>query len=234
QVLLDPGRLSAFVGAFGAHTLSDNAGLDELGTLAGALRNLDPTKVTFVTVPTVDKANAAGDEVLRTDDAAALFAAIRSDRPLPGEAGAGAGPTAANADDSSPRVTAGDTVAPGLVTVAVRNGSSRVGLATQAADSLRSVGFTVGRVGDAEPTEGGETVVRHSPDRADQAATVAAAVPGAVSRAVPGPPGLLELVLGENFDGAVKAPAVDNPAVDSPGALPGELSTVNAADAACR
>ncbi|MGQ0482013.1 MAG: LCP family protein, partial [Pseudonocardia sp.] len=42
QVLLDPGRLSAFVGAFGAHTLSDNAGLDELGTLAGALRNLDP------------------------------------------------------------------------------------------------------------------------------------------------------------------------------------------------
>jgi hypothetical protein len=120
-------------------------------------------------------------------------------------------------------------VAPGDVTLAVRNGSSKAGLANQVAENLRSVDFKVSRIGDAGGAADGRTVVRYSPDRADQAATVEAAVPGAVAQPTPGPAGLLELVLGNDFDGEVKAPVMDGTPK-----LPSNLSTVNGADDSCR
>jgi LytR cell envelope-related transcriptional attenuator len=74
-----------------------------------------------------------------------------------------------------------------------------------AADSLRTLGFTVTSVGNAPPSPGGRTVIRHSPDRADQAAVLAAAVPSAVTEPAPGTTGQLQLVLGDGFDGQVRA-----------------------------
>jgi hypothetical protein len=103
-------------------------------------------------------------------------------------------------------------VAPGDVTLAVVNGSSKAGLANEVAGNLRSVDFKVSRVGDVKGTTDDRTVVRYSPDRSEQAATVEAAVPGAVAQPTPGPAGLLELVLGDDFDGEVKAPVMDGTA----------------------
>ncbi|HTK66637.1 MAG TPA: LCP family protein [Pseudonocardia sp.] len=225
QVLLNPSKLRAFVTAFGSNTLSDNAGLDELTTLAGSLQHLDPAKVTFVTVPTTGEANKDGNEVLRKADTVSLFNAVRADEPLPGEATAPA--PGEGGDDARP--PAADGVAPGDVTLAVRNGSSKSGLANEVAENLRSVDFKISRIGDAKGVSDGRTVVRYSPDRADQAATVEAAVPGAVAQPTPGPAGLLELVLGDDFDGEVKAPVIDGT-----GKLPSNLSTVNGADDSCR
>jgi LCP family protein required for cell wall assembly len=222
QVLLSPSKLRNFVTAFGSHTLSDNAGLDELTTLGSSLRNLDAAKVTFVTVPTTGEANKDGNEVLRKADTVSLFNAVRAEEPLPGEAIAPA------PGDDAPKA-AGDGVAPGDVTLAVRNGSSKSGLANEVAENLKSVDFKISRVGDAKATTDGRTVIRYSPDRADQAATVGAAVPGAVAQPAPGPAGLLELVLGDDFDGEVKAPVMDGT-----GKLPSNLSTVNGADDSCK
>jgi LCP family protein required for cell wall assembly len=193
QVLLHPGVLSDVVSAFAAHSLTDGTALDDLSALGGALRNTDPADVLFVTVPTVASPYGDDTDQLRDAEAAALFAALRSHQPLPGQR-----PTTA---DDATRAT--DALPPSEVTLSVRNGSSRAGLAGQVADSLRSVGFRVGRVGDADPTDGGRTMIRHSADRSTQAATVAAAVPSAVNQTVPGPPGVLELVLGDGFDGEV-------------------------------
>ncbi|HEY9415080.1 MAG TPA: LCP family protein, partial [Pseudonocardia sp.] len=140
QVLLSPAKLRNFVEAFGSHTLSDNAGLDDLTTLGTSLQHLDPARVTFVTVPTTGEANKDGNEVLRKADTIALFNAVRADEPLPGEATA----PAPGGDDRIGGATPGaQGVTPGDVTLAVRNGSSKAGLANEVAENLRSVDFTV-------------------------------------------------------------------------------------------
>lgn len=201
QVLGDFSRLNAFVTAMGNHALNDNAGLDSLTTLAQAMQNLDPTKISFVTVPTYGQPDTQGNELLQVDSASALFEAIRADRPLPSDAEADAEASAG----IGARALDPGTLPPNAVAANVRNGSSRAGLANQAADSLRTLGFVVGAVGDAPPSPGGRTIIRHSPDRTNQAAVLAVAVPSAIPEVAPGTTGLLELVLGDSFDGQVRA-----------------------------
>jgi hypothetical protein len=59
-------------------------------------------------------------------------------------------------------------------------------------------------VADAPAPAGVRTVVRHSADLAGQAAALTRAVPSAGNETVPGT-GVLELVLGDGFDGQVRA-----------------------------
>ena len=225
QVLFHLGDLRGFVTAFGGHSLSDNAGLGQLGTLARSLQGLDPGKIFLASAPT---AGAAGTQLDATP-AKALFDAIRTDGPLPGEGGA----AAPGVDDSTQAAASGgsDTVAPSAVTLNVRNGSSRKGLANQAADLLRPLGFTVASVGDAPPSEGGRTVIRHSADRSDQAAALADAVPSAVSETVPGVTGMLDLVLGDGFDGQVRAAPVASSG--APATAPVAVRTLSALAGSC-
>jgi hypothetical protein len=208
--------------------------LAELTPLVNSLSTLDPAKLIFVTIPggsgSVSRSGQSGQSegAARRYDPAELFAAIRTHQPLPGE-GAGL----ANTDVSTRASAVGtrDTlIAPGAVTLTVRNGSvRRARLANDVADSLRSVGFTVSGVRPAAPTDGGRTLIRHSPDRADQAVAVMAAVPAAINEDVPGSAGLLELVVGDSFDGVVKAAAA---APDS--GTPAAQVTLRPADGACR
>jgi len=228
QVLFHLGDLRGFVTAFGGHSLSDNAGLGQLGTLAHSLRALDPAKIFFASAPTAG-AGAQGSQQLDADPATALFSAIRTDGPLPGEGGA----AAPGVDDSTQGAGGSDTVAPSAVTLNVRNGSSRKGLATQAADSLRPLGFTVASVGDAPPSEGGRTVIRHSADRSNQAAPLADAVPSAVSETVPGVTGLLDLVLGDGFDGQVRAAPVVSGGSSGPAPVAVAVRTLSAVAGSC-
>jgi LCP family protein required for cell wall assembly len=205
QVLTHFDQLRGLVTAFGEHSLGDHAGLAELAGLATALRRVDPGKVYLVSVPIAGPPDASGNVAPATGATRALFEAIRTHAPLPGLQ---AGDTPGVDDgvlDATARPASRHSTPPSAVTLGVRNGSSRHGLANQAADSLRTLGFTVTSVGDASKQRGDRTVVRHSADRADQAEAVTEAVPSAVSETVPGATGLLELVLGDGFDGQVRA-----------------------------
>jgi LCP family protein required for cell wall assembly len=188
--LLDVGRLAALRTALGKAVVTEGVGIDELLALALTLHRLDADGVTFAAVPTAE-ANSRGHAVLRDAEAADLFAAVRSDAPLPSQAGDPGG-------NSGP--------SPSDVTVEVFNGSDRSGLAGQVSETLRSLGFGVGDVASAEEPSA-QTVIRFSPDQAAAAALLAATVPSATSVPDPGATGVLQLVLGRSFDDVVRAPS---------------------------
>lgn len=83
DVVLDPGKLTAFITAFADATFGDNLGVKQMMTLAQSMKGLDPTKINFLTVPTTGEANSRGNEVLVKSRTKALFDAVRNNTPLP-------------------------------------------------------------------------------------------------------------------------------------------------------
>ncbi|MGW5745201.1 LCP family protein [Amycolatopsis sp. NPDC003861] len=83
DVVLDPGKLSDFINAFAKATFGDNLGVKQMMTLAQSMKGLDPSKIAFLTVPTVGMANNRGNEVLVVSKTKALFDALRNNTPLP-------------------------------------------------------------------------------------------------------------------------------------------------------
>jgi hypothetical protein len=85
----------------------------------------------------------------------------------------------------------------------VLNASGSNGAAATAAQQLAAVGFGIAGTGNApagsSPTA---TVVRYGPSRAQSAATVAAAVPGAVKQKDPSLGSGIELLIGSSYTGA--------------------------------
>lgn len=211
QTLGSIDKLERLVSAFAEHSVNDSASLTDIGKLASAMHDVDPTKVDFVGVPTAAQPDTRGNQVLRPDDAKTLFDQIRTNKALPGEGASTTTITGPTSDDA-----ASATVPPSAITLVVRNGSAKSGLANQAADSLRTLGYTVSKTGDSPRLADGKTVIRGSSDQADQAATLAQAVPSAVTQTIPGT-GTLELVLGDSFDGQVRA--VQPPTAATPPSL---------------
>jgi len=83
DVVLDPGKLSDFITAFAKATFGDNLGVKQMMTLAQSMKGLDPSKISFLTVPTVGLPNSRGNEVLVRSKTKALFDALRNNTPLP-------------------------------------------------------------------------------------------------------------------------------------------------------
>lgn len=189
EVLLDPGATGALGPALGAALTLDAAGLDRALAAARATRNFAADGVTFTTVPTAPGASGLGNTVLAAGEAEALFSALREGEPPPERTVLAAGGDAVRRD----------------VPVDVLNASDRQGLAAQVGDTLGTLGFGVGEVGNA-PAPTDETTIRFSPDRAAAADVLAEAVPSATSVPDPGASGVLELVLGRTFDGVLRAP----------------------------
>jgi hypothetical protein len=209
--LLDIARLAALRPALGNAVVADGAGLDEVLALSLSLQKLDAEGVAFAAAPTATDPNNPGRPVLRDTDAAKLFTALREDSPLPEQDG---DPHAA---DSGP--------SPSDLKVEVLNASDRAGLAGKVGETLSSLGFGVGDVGNADqPTP--QTVIRFSPDQAAAAALLASTVPSATSVPDPGTTGVLQLVLGRSFDDVVRAPA-------EPIALQADGPPVTAVTATC-
>lgn len=199
--LLDVGRLATARPVLGRALLVDGLHLDQVQATAETLHQLDAEGVRFVAVPTMS-GPVAGAVVLRDAEAAALFAAVRTDQPLPATTALGAG---------GPQ--------PGDAPVEVLNASDRPGLATKIGDTLRQLGFGVGQTGNA-PQRTSETLIRYSPDREAAAKLLAASVPSATSVPDPGSSGVLQLVLGRSFDDVVRPPAGTAPAADAAQAAP--------------
>ncbi len=83
--LFNPSTLDAFLQAFVQNTFTDNVTIDDLVTLAQSFGTLDPSRVTFFTLPTTPSTSDDGALDVDQSKAPAIFDALINDRPLPGE-----------------------------------------------------------------------------------------------------------------------------------------------------
>ncbi len=195
-VLLDPDRLRAAVGTALRSVRADpGLGSADLVRLAAALRELTPADSRFASVPLtrLNRRLPGGGTAVTWDRrrAAALFADLRDDRPLPAPA--------AGRDAHRPSATL-VTVAPAAVRVEV-TGADRDAVRRTAA-ALRGTGFALrapagsGRGRAAGPGPDGRPVIRYDPRWDRSARSLATALPAARLRAVPRLGGVLRVVLG--------------------------------------
>ncbi|MFQ1004338.1 LCP family protein [Modestobacter sp. SSW1-42] len=195
NVLLDLGKQQAIVKQVGSSVTFDR-GLDVF-ELAAQLQSVQPSDITFQTLPGLRDDEVDGAAVLVPADAAALktfFASLGTPKEEPAvEAPAPVAP-----------------VAPAEVTVSVLNGSGVTGAAATAATALSSAGFVASSGGNA-PAETELTTIAHAPGDEAKAAALAAQVPGAAVTADAAlAAGTVQLTLGSDFNAvgqAVDAPA---------------------------
>ncbi|WP_459644405.1 LCP family protein [Kineococcus sp. NUM-3379] len=176
DMLLRPDRLYGFLDAATKSVTTDPelASLNYLRELAMSVQRMPPGAVQFITVPNAPDTRDP-NRVAWTPAADELWKQIRTDSRI------GAPP--APAPGTRPSVSSALTVPPERISVEVLNVGGEQGAARKAADALAALGFGVSGTGDGEPTGSPSGVlVRYGPDRADSAATVTAAFPGATSR----------------------------------------------------
>ncbi|MGY1754921.1 LCP family protein [Blastococcus sp. SYSU D01042] len=192
NVLLDLGKQRRLVEA-----AADSLTVDEdlkLLDLAAQMQSVTPDSIRFQTVPNLgtDRDESAGSIVRLEDEKTlrAFFADLSAEpEPAPGTTP----PPAADAPEPAP---AGD------VTVAVYNGSGTSGLAATTATELEEQGFPVATTGNADSGGYEVTEIRYAAGDETLAATLAAAIPGAVSVESTEPTsGTVHLVLGSDFNG---------------------------------
>ena len=221
EVVRDLGKQRDLVQA-AAKSLTVDQDLD-LMQLASQMQSVTAGSIDFQTVPYVgDDEDADGRYILRledVDDLHRFFAALSAD-PAPVAAAPLTGAPEAPAAAPAPTPPA-----PADVTVAVYNGSGTPGLAARAATELKSAGFVVSATGNADSSAHATTQIRFAAGDEALAATLAGAVPGAVTtQATDATRGTLQLVLGADHPrvGAVTPAAAPAAAAAAPSAVTGE------------
>ncbi|MFI8917210.1 LCP family protein [Streptomyces sp. NPDC053513] len=209
-VLLNPVRFREVATSMLSSVRADeDFGTDQLLALAKAMHGFTPASSEFVSVPIGDMGfpvKGIGSTV-KWDAAKAqkLFQAVREDQPL--------SPQKAAAPAGAPR-TAVVEVPPRTVRVQVYNGTRTDGLGRKVDDALRATGFDTTRTPKTGAgRERGRTVVEYDPGWDRSAKSLAAALPGAELRAVPGRGGTLRVIVGGDYKGvtAVRAEASGAP-----------------------
>ncbi|MBY0442780.1 MAG: LCP family protein, partial [Mycobacteriaceae bacterium] len=238
-------KLNNVVNMFISNSYVDNVKTKDLVDLGQSIQGISAGRVTFVTVPTTGQTDEDGNEPPRTADLRALFNAIISDDPLPGENDRGTRPIEPNAPGQtnppneihSQKV---NTTAPQDITVQVSNATSKTGLAATATSQLQQHGFKV-MTPDDYPSSLTATTVFFSPGNEQAAATVASALVNAKVQRVTGNGDVVQVVLGPDFH-AVASPApsgssvtmqIDSTKAATPTKLPEDLTLTNAADTTC-
>lgn len=205
--LLNPAKLDAFLQAFVENTFTDNVTIDDLVALAQSFGTLDPSRVTFFTLPTVPSTTTDGALDVNQDKAPAVFDALINDQPLPGEPAATETPSTPTAPaPTSAAPDSATTVDPGSIDLAIVNISGRSGVATEAMGLLNDLGFAVtdaNLLADDAQIQTGITI-EYDPTNLAAALTVATAVPGAVLVPTTGLGTRVRLLLGESYDGTVQ------------------------------
>ncbi|MFC9440734.1 LCP family protein [Nocardia sp. NPDC057030] len=239
KVLFDPGKLNGFINAFTNHTSVDRVTPQDLLTLGRSLQKLDAGTVTFLTIPTAGT-TSYGNEIPREQDIKAIFKAIRDDQPLPGEKKITPAPgSIPSAPPTPPKLTAVD---PSTVSLLVSNGSGTSGLAQRAATKLGNQGFGIFNIGNYSGGSEVTSKVRYGAGQEAAAATVASSIPGALMESASDLGGIVEVVIGGDFNGTVRTPTpvgdpisnVPSMAPATPVTLPSDLEHVNAADETCK
>ena len=177
--LTDPSRILALADAATKAVTVDD-GLDSVTKLAGLadqLKNIQPDRLTTVTMPyAADPTNPKAWVIPMPGDAERLFSMIRGDIPLDSHgrplqpSSAATAPAAAPAPAPSPDTAPPD---PDEVRITVENGSGVSGRATALTAHLRALGFTLTRNGFNAPEHQQTTTLSYAP--ADLAAATAAA-----------------------------------------------------------
>jgi LCP family protein required for cell wall assembly len=186
-VLLNPFKLDHFLHTVASSITTDSGlGTSQILRLAEALHSMSPKNVQLLTVPLSNTALATpvGSAVLWDPVLSKrLFHDFTEDKPI------------TNVTRPS-RLT----IPPGNISVKVLNATSSAGLAARTAQSLAAVGFGVSGTGNApkgsDPTQ---TVVLYGPSRADSVRTVAAAVPGSVTKLDRSLGSRIELLVGSHY-----------------------------------
>ncbi|MFB7721260.1 LCP family protein [Nocardia sp. NPDC056100] len=241
KVLFDPGKLNGFINAFAQHSFMDNVTTKDLLMLGRSMQKMQAGAITFLTAPTAGT-TSYGNEIPRESDIKAIFRAVIDDQPLPGEKKTDPATTTSEAPAAKPKLTAVD---PSTVSLQVSNGSGVSGVASTAATKLANQGFQIYSTGNYADGTAAKTIVRYSSGHEAAAATVASSLPGASLEPATGLGSIVEVVLGSDYAGSVKAPtAFGQPLADTPtdsgGAsaapvtLPSDLEHVNAADDTCK
>ncbi|MEC3913551.1 LCP family protein [Nocardia sp. CDC160] len=241
KVLFDPGKLNGFINAFAQHSFMDNVSTKDLLTLGRSLQKMQAGNITFLTVPTAGT-TSYGNEIPRESDIKAIFRAIIDDQPLPGEKKTDAPASTSAAPAPKPKLSAVD---PSTVSLQVSNGSGQAGIAGTTATKLANQGFQIYSTGNYADGVSAKTKVRYSGGHEAEAGTVASAIPGAVLEQASGLGSIVEVVVGSDYTGTVKAPTAfgqtlpDTPSdAGGPSAppvtLPSDLEHVNAADDICK
>ena len=94
--LLNPAQARRLPAGLRQNTFTDNVSIDDLVTLAQSFGTLDPSRVTFFTLPTVPSTSDADALDVDESKAPAVFNALINDQPLPGEPAATEPPSTAD------------------------------------------------------------------------------------------------------------------------------------------
>ncbi|GGV23911.1 LytR family transcriptional regulator [Streptomyces filipinensis] len=192
-VLLNPMRFRDVTRAvLGSVRADEGFGTDELLDLGRAMRNFSPSSSEFTTVP-IGQLNYPAKGIgstLKWDEtrAAQLFSALRDDRPL----------TADRPEHGTAPATPVE-VDPRQVRVLVANGTGTAGLAKRVDEALAATGFATTHQPVDAPAHAPHTVISYDPRWDRSARSLAAALPGAELRPLPGQGPLLKVVVGADF-----------------------------------
>lgn len=214
STLTDPVKATRFLNASLDAVRVDKDLAKEAPALAKQLKDVSTDDVTFAKVPLSSENNEVLIGGLRQstvlwDNKAAfdLFGKLNRDEPLVEPAPK---PTAV----PSPGGPAELTVAPGDITVRVRNGVGTTGLAGDAAKDLGKAGFTTVVVPGVARTGLKTTQIQYGPGREDSARTLAAAIPGARLKRVDSLGGQVQVIVGSDWKGAQKVKVKRQPQQD--------------------
>jgi LCP family protein required for cell wall assembly len=206
RVLLNPMKFRDVTRAVLSSVRADRGfHTDELLDLGRAMRSFSPSSSEFTTVPVEQTAvpvDGLGSTVKwNKAKAEQLFRALREDRPL------AVRKPAPRRDRAVPV-----EVPPGQIRVQVENGTSTVGLGRRVDTALAAAGFLTTKT-PADSKERGvkRTVVLYDPRWDRSARSLAAALPGAGLRAVPGQGPTLKVIAGSDFR-QVRKVRVEDPA----------------------
>lgn len=183
-VLFNPVRLVSFINAALSTVKTDpDLNRDVLVTMATQLRNLDPARVTFVTVPLSDvyyNANGVTAAVLWNPRLSKeLWNKLRNDLPLVEKV-------------ELPEVM------PDKIKVQVLNGTATVGMASTASAGLKASGFLIAKdPANTQPTE--KTTVVYDPRKEASVATIRLALPDATFVATEGHGPIFTITVGSDF-----------------------------------
>jgi len=219
--LLNPLRLNGFIDVT-TQSLQFDKGLQlsQLRDLALRLKDVNSKDITFTSLPIADLGARVGSALVVQLDSvksAALFDGLRQDQ-VPGTRAAPKGPNL--------------TVPPGGIRVRVFNGSGVSGQARKAFTALAAAGFVTTGVPASRGSGLAVTTIHYGPTKADSAATLAAAIPGAVLAADASLQQTLEVVVGTNYTGVQKV-TVKAPKGPAPGGADPLTKTRTAADDPC-
>ncbi len=212
--LTDPGRLGDLIGVVQRSVVID-ADWDLLA-FAQQAAGVAAGNLEFLTIPTRGtENNSRGDVVLVDRGEVRTFVEERT-------AALAAAAEAADDAPAQPVRPALDVIASRYV-VNVRNGSDTAGLAGDAAEHLRGLGFLPGTVDNTEATA--ESVVRYADPDGEAARAVAEQLGGiGTERSDEVPRGHLVVVTGADFDPRIVAPTTPPPAPAAPTTGPAPIT----------